>query len=162
MIIVSDTSVLVNLAQLNQLDILPTLYGEVIIPAAVWEEVVVLGAGKVGAQEIAQAKWVTRETPTNTTFIDSLRQTLDDGEAQGIALALELDADLLLIDERLGRMTARYFDLEIIGLLGILIQAKQDGLIDQIKPLVDQLRFEIGFRVSTQLYQEVLRLAQES
>lgn len=58
-------------------------------------------------------------------------------------------------------MTAKYFDLEIIGLLGILVQAKQNGLIDQIKPLLDQLRFEIGFRVSTQLYQEVLRLAQE-
>lgn len=58
-------------------------------------------------------------------------------------------------------MTAKYFNLEIIGLLGILIQAKQDGLIDQIKPLIDQLRFEIGFHISTQLYQEVLRLAQE-
>ena len=154
MIVVSDTSVLVNLAWLNQLSILPSLYGEVIVPTAVWEEIVVFGAGKVGAQEIAQATWIRRESPQNVSFISSLRQTLDNGEAQGIVLALELGADLLLIDERLGRMTAKFFDLEIIGLLGVLVQAKQNGLIDQIKPLLDQLRFEIGFRVSTQLYQE--------
>ncbi|MCA9963612.1 MAG: DUF3368 domain-containing protein [Anaerolineales bacterium] len=161
MIVVSDTSVLVNLAWLNHLDILPTLYGEVTIPTAVWEEIVVSGAGKVGSHEIAQATWVKHQQPTNTSLINSLRQALDIGEAEGIALALELDADLLLIDERLGRMTAKYFDLEIIGLLGILVQAKQEGLVDQIKPLLDQLRFEIGFRISKQLYQEVLRLAQE-
>jgi uncharacterized protein len=130
-------------------------------PTAVWEEIVVFGAGKVGSQEITQALWIKRESPQNKNLIDSLRQTLDNGEAQGIALALELDADLLLIDERLGRMTAKYFDIEIIGLLGILIQAKQEGLIEQIKPLVDQLRFEIGFHISSQLYQEVLHLAQE-
>lgn len=161
MIVVSDTSVLVNLAWLNRLDILPALYGDVVIPTAVWEEIVIRGAGKVGAQAIAQASWIKRENPQNIVFVDSLRQTLDNGEAQAIALALELSADLLLIDERLGRMTARYFDLEIIGLLGILVQAKQDGLIDQIKPLMDELRFEIGFRISTQLYQEILGLAQE-
>lgn len=161
MIVVSDTSVLVNLAWLNQLDILPALYGEVIIPTAVWEEIVVLGAGKVGSQEITQATWIKRKSPQNENLIDSLRQTLDSGEAQGIALALELDADLLLIDERLGRITAKYFDIEIIGLLGMLIQAKQEGLIEQIKPLVNQLRFEIGFHISSQLYQEVLHLAQE-
>lgn len=90
-----------------------------------------------------------------------MHQTLDIGEAEGIALALELEADLLLIDERLGRMTAKYFDLEILGLLGILVQAKQEGLINEIRPLLDQLRFEIGFRISKQLYREVLRLAQE-
>lgn len=161
MIVVSDTSVLVNLAWLDRLDILPTLYGEIVIPTAVWEEIVVMGTGKVGAQEIAQAYWIKQESPKNVILVESLRQTLDNEEAQGIALALELNADLLLIDERLGRMTAKYFNLEIIGLLGILIQAKQDGLIDQIKPLIDQLRFEIGFHISTQLYQEVLRLAQE-
>ena len=78
-----------------------------------------------------------------------------------VSPAVELGANLLLINERLGRMTAKYFNFEIIGLLGILVQAKQDGLIDQIKPLLDQLRFEIGFRISTQLYEEVLRLTEE-
>lgn len=95
MIVVSDTSILVNLAWLNRLGILPALYGEVIVPTAVWEEIVVFGAGKVGAQEIAQATWIRRESPQNVRFISSLRQTLDNGEAQGIALALELGADLL-------------------------------------------------------------------
>ncbi|MCZ7669538.1 MAG: hypothetical protein M5U34_21355 [Chloroflexi bacterium] len=63
MIVVSDTSVLVNLAWLNRLDILPALYGEVIIPTVVWEEIVVLGVGKVGSQEIAQATWIQRKKP---------------------------------------------------------------------------------------------------
>ena len=161
MIVVSDTSVLVNLAWLNRLDILPALYEEVIVPTAVWNEVVISGAGKAGAHEIGQAKWIKQKSPTNINLVDSLCQTLDYGEAEGIALALELKADLLLIDERLGRMTAKHFDLEIIGLVGILVQAKQGGLIDQIKPLLDYLRSEVGFRLSDQLYYEVLRLAQE-
>lgn len=77
MIVVSDTSVLVNLAWLDRLDILPTLYGEIVIPTAVWEEIVVMGTGKVGAQEIAQAYWIKQESPKNVILVESLRQTLD-------------------------------------------------------------------------------------
>jgi predicted nucleic acid-binding protein len=86
---------------------------------------------------------------------------LDAGEANAIALALELQADDLLIDERLGRQEALRLGLSIIGILGILLVAKQKSLIPQVQPVMDALISQAGFRVSSQLYQRVLALAQE-
>jgi len=76
-------------------------------------------------------------------------------------LALELQADDLLIDERLGRQEAVRLGLSIVGILGILVVAKQKRLIPQVKPIMDDLINQAGFRVSSQLYQRVLALAQE-
>lgn len=94
---------------------------------------------------------------------DNLQQErgLDAGEANAIALALELQADDLLIDERLGRQEAVRLGLSIIGILGILLVAKQRSLIPQVQPVMDALINKAGFRVSTQLYQRVLALAKE-
>lgn len=78
-----------------------------------------------------------------------------------IALALELQADDLLIDERLGRQEALRLGLSIIGILGILLVAKQRSLIPQVQPVMDTLISQAGFRVSPQLYQRVLALAEE-
>jgi uncharacterized protein len=86
---------------------------------------------------------------------------LDAGEANAIALALELQADDLLIDERLGRQEAIRLGLSIIGILGILLMAKQRSLIPQVQPVMDALINQAGFRVSPQLYQRLLALAQE-
>lgn len=76
-------------------------------------------------------------------------------------MALELQADDLLIDERLGRQEAVRLGLSIVGILGILVVAKQKRLIPQVKPIMDDLINQAGFRVSSQLYQRVLALAQE-
>jgi predicted nucleic acid-binding protein len=86
---------------------------------------------------------------------------LDAGEANAIALALELQADDLLIDERLGRQEAVRLGLSIIGILGILLVAKKRSLIPQVQPVMDALINQAGFHVSPQLYQRVLDLAQE-
>ena len=94
-------------------------------------------------------------------FVNSLRATLDLGEAEAIALAVELNADRLLIDERLGRVIAVRSGLQVTGVLGILIAAKRRNLIQDVKPMLDALIQQVGFWVDEQLYAEVLQAAGE-
>lgn len=161
MIVVSDTSPLCNLALINHLWLLEAIYQIVIIPTLVAEE---LAAAKNPAiPAILQLDWIQTRSPTNVTIANQLQrdQGLDTGEANAIALALELNADDLLIDERLGRREARQLGLSIIGILGILVTAKQRNLIPQVQPVMDALIHQASFRVSVQLYQRVLTLANE-
>ncbi len=155
--VVSDASALINLARIGELRLLRQLYGEVLIPQAVWREVVVEGAGQPGAEEVHRASWLTAKGVANEHLVRALRQDLDAGEAEAIALALELGADLLIMDERLGRQTAGYLGLRYLGLIGVLIAAKRRGLIGCIKSRLDALRDQAGFRVSDVLYQRVLQ-----
>ena len=107
MTVVSDSSVLFILARIGKLMVLRDLYGEVYIPEAVWKEAVVQGEGQAGASEIKSASWVNKQSVKNSELVKALRQELDAGESEAIALALETRAELLLMDERLGRDTAR-------------------------------------------------------
>ena len=125
MIVVSNASPLVGLASIRQFDLLKQLYGKVHIPEAVWQEVVVDGAGQPGSTEVENAKWIKRYQVADTRLVHSLLQYLDEGESESIALAVELEAELLVIDERLGRDTARHFGLNFTGLIGLLVEAKQ-------------------------------------
>ena len=102
-----------------------------------------------------------RRTVQNPTLVRALRQDLDAGEAEAIALAIEIDPELLLMDEKRGRETARHLDLEYIGIIGVLIEAKHSGLVAAIRPHLDSLRQEAGFFISNVLYQRVLRDAGE-
>ena len=161
MIVVSDTSILINLAWLGELKLLQKLYGEIYLPTAVWHEVVEKGRGKPGALEIEKAAWIKVEAVSNPEFVRALRQDLDAGESEAIALAMQLQADFLLMDERLGRATAQYFGQKYIGLLGILTIAKERELLAEIRPLLDTLRTEVGFYLSDALYQRVLNDVKE-
>jgi uncharacterized protein len=87
----------------------------------------------------------------------TLLHELDAGEAEAIVLALESHADLLLMDERLGRDIASHFSLKYIGLIGVLVVAKRKGLISAVKPYLDELRDVAGFRVKEGLYLRVLQ-----
>jgi predicted nucleic acid-binding protein len=157
MSIVSDASALINLARIGKLDLLHQLYDELLVPEAVWQEVVVEGAGHPGADEVKTASWIKMRAVTNGQLVQVLRQDLDAGEAEAIALALEVGAELLLMDEHLGRETARHLGLRYIGLIGILIEAKHKGLIQAVKPYLDALRDIAGFRISDALYRRVLQ-----
>lgn len=161
MIVVSDTSILINLVRFGELALLQKLYGEVHVPTAVWHEVVEKGRSKPGAADVEKAPWITVGIVSNQEFVKALRQDLDAGESEAIALALELQADLLLMDERLGRATAQYFGLKYIGLLGVLTLAKKKSLIPEIRSLMDRLRDEAGFYISEALYRRVLKDANE-
>ncbi len=156
MIIVSDTSPIINLAMIRRLEILPALFGKVVIPQKVFEEIVERGADMPGAEEVQLAPWIEVRQCSNVSLSLALRLQLDPGEAEAIVLALDLKADLLLIDERLGRQVAKGFDLRVMGLLGVLRIAKEKRLIAQIKPVIEELVQVAGFRIGKELYQSIL------
>ena len=161
MIIVSDTSALSNLALVEHLWLLEAIYQNVIIPDVVASELA--AASNPAIPAILQLDWVQTKSLTQSQLANQLQQErgLDAGEANAIALALEIRADDLLIDERLGRQEAVRLGLSIIGILGVLLIAKQRNLITQVKPVMDALVNKAGFRISPQLYQRVLTLSQE-
>jgi len=161
MIVVSDTSALSNLALVDQIWLLEAIYQTVIIPDVVAHELAVASNPTISA--ILQLDWIQTQSLTNPQLANQLQQDrgLDAGEANAIALALDLQADDLLIDEQLGRQEAIRLGLSIIGILGILLVAKQRSLIPQVQPVMDALINQAGFRVSPQLYQRILALAQE-
>lgn len=161
MVVVSDTSPLINLAAIHHLWLIPEIYGQVIIPQAVFNEIVVEGIGEPGAVEIQSADWVLIITCSPSPILDKLKSDLDPGEAEAIALALEIGADRILIDERKGRQIAISLSLKPVGLLGILLRAKQEKLILQVRPLMDRLLEEADFFIHAALYDEVLVLAGE-
>lgn len=155
--VVSNTSALINLARIGKLDLLHKLYGELIIPEAVWRETVLDGRGQPGSSEVEEAPWIKMDSVTNSQLVQVLEQDLDAGEAEAIALALEKEAALLLMDEHLGRQTARYLGLRFTGLVGVLIEAKHSGVLSAVRPHLNTLRDIAGFRISNALYRSVLQ-----
>ena len=107
MIVVSNTSPLTNLAAIGQFDLLRQLYGRLHIAEAVWEELNARGQHWRGRDEVATADWIERHTVQHQALVTAMRRDLDKGEGQTISLALELDADLVLLDEREGRHALR-------------------------------------------------------
>jgi predicted nucleic acid-binding protein len=161
MIIVSDTSALGNLAIVNQLTLLQALYNTVVIPDVVAQELSNATSPKICT--IISLEWIQVQSITNQAMADALQQNsnLDPGESHAIVLALEQQADELLIDERRGRQEAMKLGIPIIGILGVLLLAKQRGLVPQVQPTMDALIEQAGFRVSSQLYAQVLSQANE-
>jgi len=162
MIVVSNTSPLTNLAAIGQFDLLHKLYDEIHIAQAVWEELNARGQRWPGRDEVASADWIERHTVQNKTLVIALQRDLDAGEAESIALALELEADLVLLDEREGRHAAQRMGLRVVGVAGVLLEAKASNAVSAIRPLLDGLRQTAGFYLSDSLYQYTLTLAGES
>ncbi|MBO1346171.1 MAG: DUF3368 domain-containing protein [Hormoscilla sp. GUM202] len=161
MIVISDTSPINNLAAINRLDLLQQLYGTVFIPDAVYRELTEPSFPVAGSTEVQTLDWIETRAVTNRTLVDSLSDELDIGEAEAIALAVEIQAEQVLIDERRGRLVAARLNLRYTGILGILVEAKSQGLIAQVKPLLDALIDQAGFWVAEALYNSVLRLVDE-
>jgi predicted nucleic acid-binding protein len=160
-IIVSDTSPINNLAEINQLHLLHQLYGTVLIPEAVFQELTDPSFPVAGATEVQTFDWIQTLTVSDRTLVEAMSNELDIGEAEAIALAVEIKADQVLIDERRGRLVATRLNLRCIGILGILVEAKSQGLIAEVKPLLDALVNEAGFWVAEPLYNSILRLVGE-
>ncbi|MSS71872.1 MAG: DUF3368 domain-containing protein [Candidatus Latescibacteria bacterium] len=161
MIVISNTSPIVNLAAIGQLDLLQKLYEKVLIPQAVYREITVAGAGQPGDLEVRTLEWMEVRQVTDHDLVTAICTDVDEGEAEAIALAVEQKANLLLLDERRGRMIASRLELRFIGLLGVLLEAKDKGYISAVKPILDDLIVKAGFWVSQQLYARVLQVAGE-
>ena len=161
MTIVSNTSPISNLAQVGHIDLLQKLYKTVLIPTAVYEELLDKRAGETIIKAVRSATWLEVQLVQNQKLVTELRNILNLGEAEAIALAIEVNATRLLIDERLGRQEATFRGLRITGVFGVLLTAKQQKLIPAIKPVIDDLITQANFRVSSQLYSNVLEAANE-
>ena len=150
--IVSDTSSITSLFQIQRLELLNDLFGTITITPAVKRELYVISEQ---ATFIDQLDWIQVVNPNDQKMVLTLLETLDLGEAESIALALEKQAQLLVIDEFRGRQVAREHGIKIVGVLGLLIQGKQRGLISSVKYEIEKLT-AIGFRLNQHLIDEVL------
>lgn len=156
--VISDSSTLIGLARIDQLSLLETLYGEVIIPSGVFNEV--LKETKPGSNKIKHAPYIKTEKVKDAISVDFLIANLGKGEAESLVLAREKRADLILIDERKARKIARRAGFKVMGVLGVLLTAKHRGVIPHIKPFIKELNRH-GFRLSNKVIQETLKEAKE-
>ncbi len=158
--VISDSSTLIHLASIGRLALLRELFGHIMIPPAVWHEVVEEGRERSGAAQVADAHregWIEIESAGNQPLLQLLKHDLDSGEAEVIALAVERNAELILLDESDARRIAAVYGLPKTGVVGILIRARQEGKIRALKPELDQLRTLGKFWMDEGLYQQALR-----
>jgi predicted nucleic acid-binding protein len=148
---VSNSSPLIAIIDVGLGAILDALFGEALIPPAVRQEVFA---------NRSQPTWITERPLTNPDASGLLRGRLGAGERPAIALTLEANADLLLIDELAGRRTATSLGLRVMGTLGVILRAKMQPLIPAVGPVIDQL-VKTGFYVDDELIQRVLQTAEE-
>jgi len=141
MIVVADSGPLIALAKIGKLHILHELFGEVVIPRAVWVEVVERGAGKPGSGEVKVAEWIRIVEVKDDLGVEILEREIERGEAEAIVLAKELGASLLLLDEKIPRIIAKSLGLKVAGSLAVLFMAKKRGILNEdLDLLISELR----------------------
>lgn len=158
-IVISNTSPIFYLHRLGQLELLHRLYGRILIPEAVSEE---LRAGRDQGEDvpdIANYDWIEIQS-VHLPEVVSLIMDLGPGEAQVLAMALENPGSLAIIDDRLARELAQVRDIRITGTAGILLKAKRAGYIESVKSLLNTL-IQLDFRLSEAVVDSILRLAKE-
>ncbi|MEM6842009.1 MAG: DUF3368 domain-containing protein [Bacteroidota bacterium] len=160
MVVVSDTSVISGLLILDQLSILEELFDEVTIPKAVHHELMDLDRFGYDISKLETA-WIKVRAVEVDEVLSRQLEKLDIGEIEAITLAKELEAGWLLIDEKKGRRYAEALGIQIIGLLGILVKAKQKGVIIAVKPLIEKLSNTAEFRMSQSLIDLILTTVNE-
>lgn len=146
-LIITDSGCLIALERIDRMDILPSLFGEVWIPPAV-------------SQEFGSSlPWLKVVLPKDQGMITALKLSVDDGEAEAIALAYEYQG-VLIVDDLQARKVAQRLGLQITGTVGILIIAKKKGIIDSVKGAIDSLE-SVGFYVGASLKEQALKMAGE-
>ena len=160
MIVVSNTTPLSELAKVGLMHLLGDVFGQIIIPQEVYDEVTT--GTHPAATAVPSTSWIEIRPIGDAQQVLTLQAStkLDLGECAAIILAQELGADWVLIDERAARDLAESRHLPVIGTVGILLLAKRRGLIPNVKPVLDGLIAQ-GKRISQQLYQEALAIANE-
>lgn len=157
-VIVNSTPLIV-LCKIGKLDILKKLYGEIVIPQAVFSEVT---AKKDSAcRQIREKEWIHVEQITDQSDKKMYRAKLHDGEVEVMILAQEMPkADLVIIDDNAAKKTAKYLGLTVTGTIGILLRAKEAGIIENVSPVILEMK-QRGFYISAELEEIVLKKADE-
>jgi uncharacterized protein len=144
---VSDSACLISLSRIERLNLLPQLFGAVLILPAVAQETNI------------QADWLQVQAPQNKSLLRLLYSVVDAGEAEAIALASETE-HLLIIDDRKGRLWAQRLGVSVIGTIGVIVRAKREGYLESVRAVLEELQ-AIGFYLTPRLMNEALRLARE-
>lgn len=160
---VSNTSPLLNLAIIDQLTLLRDQFGEIWIPPAVLEELRIDEdlPGSSVVREALGLGWLEVVEVEDQPFVLALQRNLDKGEAEAIALAVQVKARWTLLDEREGRKAAKALGLEVTGVLGVLLRAKHEGKLSSLRSAMEELREEAGFRIGAELYADILKKSEE-
>ena len=156
---VSNTSPVLILAVVGRLSLLRQQFGEIRIPSAVLEELRV-GEDLPGSQSVREAMekgWLRVEEVKDLTFVQVLQRDLDSGEAEAIALALQVKAEWTLLDEREGRRVAKSLGLKVTGVLGILRRAWHEGELPSLQREMEELREKAGFHIGAELFADLVR-----
>jgi len=156
---VSNTSPVLNLAIIGQLSLLRQQFGEIWIPPAVPEELRV-GEDLPGSQSVREAiesGWLRVEEVRDQPLVQVLQRDLDKGEAEAIALALQMRAEWTLLDEREGRRAAKSLRMKVTGVLGILLRAWREGELPSLQRAMEELREKAGFRIGAELFADLVR-----
>lgn len=162
MIVVADTSVLINLCRIGQGGLLKILFGDVIIPPEVGGEFARLVSSTPRFAGLRLPEGIRQQAPASVPPLIRSAPGLDPGETAALSLAVEIHADAVLLDERRGYQVAVQLGLRVIGVVGILLRAKSVGLLPLVKPLLDALERDAGFWISEPLRRQVLQLAGET
>ena len=162
MLVVSNTSPILNLAIIDRLSLIREQFATVTIPKGVLEELRVEenlpGSKKI--LDALDAKWLQVEEVQDSAMLRILKRELDSGEAEAITLALETRAQWVLLDESEARRIAKDLGLRITGVLGILLRACRQKRIPSLRTEMERLRENAGFYISDHLFKDLLKQSQ--
>lgn len=154
--VVANTTPLIALADIGKIDLLHQIYNEIYIPRAVLEEIISEPAKSI----VTNSDWIKVIDIQNNDQKNSFSTRLHSGEIEVILLSQEQNADLLIMDDNAAKKTAKYLGLSVTGTLGVVLKAKQAGLIENVKDVLDQLILD-GLFMDDKLINKVLELAGE-
>ena len=154
--VVANTTPIIALADIGQLDLLRQLYGEIIIPTAVLDEII----SEPARSKVGESDWIIVESVSYAEQKRLFKSRLHEGEVEVMLLAQEQHADLVIIDDNAAKKTAKFLGINVTGTMGILIRAKQNGLIDEVKPLIEEL-LDKGLYIGQEVVDMVLEAAGE-
>lgn len=148
--IIADSSCLIALSKIGELFILKELFDIIIIPDAVYFEVVTCGKGRPGSEEIENADWIRRKSVKDEFAVKTLKLTLGAGESEAMVLASEINAAFLILDDRKAREIAQNLSLPVIGTAAIISKAAEKKIISDPKETFEKLK-QAGFRFNLDL-----------
>jgi predicted nucleic acid-binding protein len=158
-VIISNTSPLYYLHQIDQLYLLQTLYAKILVPAAVKIELEVGKTQGLKIPDLDTIDWISIHTLPADYFVPTVID-LGRGEAEVIAIGLTQNNPLLILDDALGRRTANFYKLKYTGTLGIILKAKKEGHLQQVKSVITALQLA-GMWLDANIIKKILELANE-
>lgn len=158
--VIVNSTPLIALCHVNQLTVLKKLYGEIIIPKAVYDEISVKEDSVCRKTVDESLDWIHVREIQNIMAKAMFKSQLHDGEVEVMILAKEQGADVVIIDDQNAKKYAKYLELPVTGTLGVLIKAKQEGYISELKPILEVM-VQNGIYIKTSLIEYCLELVGE-